>query len=324
MDFSLLKKKIKKRMGLIFRRFYAKGHERLTVMFVPHSQKKIFNFQVSNFTIMFISLLLAGILTVSLFAIKNYSKVRKKEEFLEQENENIITRLKKFRLRVHPLKTSTSDLEKYISALMKKIGALKGKVRTGLPSGGVSIPIPQSVVKKNPGFIYDPLVQKLAKITYISDKLGREVDKIKNHLKHFKRVTSKMPSIWPVFGGGFITSSYGPRRSPFTGVPEFHTGIDITGMPGTPLKATANGKVVLAGYNGGFGIMLQIQHDYGYSTVYAHCRRIVVKRDDYVKKGQVVAYMGRTGASTGYHLHYEVRLNGQHINPRPFMTFDRL
>jgi murein DD-endopeptidase MepM/ murein hydrolase activator NlpD len=95
-------------------------------------------------------------------------------------------------------------------------------------------------------------------------------------------------------------------------------------MPGTPLKAAADGKVVLSGYNGGFGIMLQIKHKYGFSTVYAHCMRSVVQKGDYVKKGQVVAYMGRSGAATGYHVHFEVRLNNHTINPRPFMTFDRL
>ncbi len=324
MDFSLFKKKLKKKLNVFFRRFYSKGHQRLTVMFVPHSQKKIFNFQLSNFTILFILFLLAGVITASVFAIKNYAQVRKKEEFFVQENENIITRLRKFRSRVSPLNSSTTDLKKYISMLLKKIGSLKDEVKTPLPSGGVSIPIPENVLAKNPGFKYDPLIRKLAKITYVSDKLGREVKKIKNHLRHFKKVASKMPSIWPVFGGGFITSVYGPRRSPFTGQPEFHTGIDITGMPGTPLKAVADGKVVISGYNGGFGLMVQIQHSYGYSTVYAHCLRSSVKKDDYVKKGQVIAYMGRSGAATGYHLHFEVRLNNQHVNPRPFMTFDRL
>lgn len=317
-------KRLQKKIGFFFRKGYSKGHSKLTVMFIPHSHRKIFNFQISNFTILFVLLLTTSIITVSVFAIKNYSHVQRKKEIYENENRNIISRLNQFRNKVQPLNMSTKQVKKSIAHLLKRIGALKGKIRANIPAGGVSIPIPDHILHKSPRFNYDPVVRKLATITYLSDKLGAEMAVIKKHLRHFKRITHEIPSIWPVFGGGYITSIYGPRRSPFTGAREFHTGIDIAAMPGTPIKAAADGNVVLSGFHSGFGNMLEIKHKYGYSTVYAHCMRLNFKTGDRVKKGQVIAYIGRTGAATGYHLHFEVRNNLHHINPRPFMTFDQL
>lgn len=324
MEFKIIWKKIATRTRNIMKKLVLIGHDKLTVMFIPHSQRKIFNFQISNFTILFFTFLLSGIILVSVLAIKNYSSVREREEYLEQENVNIVTRLDQFKGKVLPLNVSTEQLKGEIAVLLNRIGALKGKVRADLPAGGVSIPIPDNVVNKNPGFSYDPLIKKLATITYVSAKLGEEIQKIRNHVKHFKKITANMPSVWPVFGGGFITSPYGPRVSPFTGAAEFHTGIDITGMPGTPIKAAADGTVIRSGFNGGYGIMVELKHNYGYSTVYAHCMRATVNPGEEVKKGQIIAYMGRTGAATGYHLHYEVKLGNNNVNPLPFMTFDQL
>jgi murein DD-endopeptidase MepM/ murein hydrolase activator NlpD len=305
MDFKLFGKKIARRLSIFKQNVVNKGHHKLTVMCVPHSHRKIFNFQISNFTVLFAICLLVGVVFVSAVSIKNYSGVRKKEKRLQAD-------------------ITTVALKRRIENLLKQIGALKGKVRDGLPAGGVSIPIPADVLKKNPGFKYDELLVQLAKITYVSDKLGKEVEIIKKHLNHFRRIAKNMPSIWPVFGGGFVTSGYGPRSSPFTGRAEFHTGIDVTSMPGTPIKAAADGVVVQSGYFGGYGFMVEIRHKYGYSSVYAHCMRLNTKVGQTVKRGEVISYMGRTGAATGYHVHFEVKLNGQHVNPKPFMSFDRL
>ena len=126
------------------------------------------------------------------------------------------------------------------------------------------------------------------------------------------------PSIWPT--SGRITSSYGYRLSPFGYGKEFHSGIDIGAPRGTPIYATADGKVEFAGYQGGYGYVVHISHGYGYTTVYAHMSKTAARAGQSVKRGDVIGYVGSSGRSTGPHLHYEVRVNGSTVNPWPYMN----
>ncbi len=126
-----------------------------------------------------------------------------------------------------------------------------------------------------------------------------------------------VPLGFPVFGR--ITSRYGYRLDPFSKRYEFHRGIDIKAPRGTPVRATADGKVIYAGWRYGYGRTVIIRHSYGYKTVYAHLHRIKVKRGKWVKAGDVIGYVGSTGKSTGSHLHYEVRKRGKSLNPYSYL-----
>ena len=122
------------------------------------------------------------------------------------------------------------------------------------------------------------------------------------------------PTGWPT--NGFISSGYGLR---WNGA-EFHQGIDIAAEMGTPIVATADGVVTLAGWNaGGYGNMVDIDHGSGVSTRYGHASAVVVTPGQRVRRGQIIAYVGSTGHSTGPHLHYEVRLSGQPVNPTSYL-----
>ncbi|MCX7779394.1 MAG: M23 family metallopeptidase [Negativicutes bacterium] len=125
------------------------------------------------------------------------------------------------------------------------------------------------------------------------------------------------PSIWPA--SGEVTSRFGWRSSPWGWGSDWHPGIDIANDYGTPIAATAAGEVVFSGWYGGYGQMIRIDHGNGIETVYAHNAENLVRPGQYVKKGDVIAYMGSTGASTGTHLHYEVRVNGTAVNPANFL-----
>ncbi len=125
------------------------------------------------------------------------------------------------------------------------------------------------------------------------------------------------PSIWPV--RGWISSRYGYRVSPFTGRRELHRGLDIVNRIGTPIVATADGRVVFAGYKRGYGKMVVIDHGFGRVTKYGHLSRIEVQRDDEVVRGQRIGRLGSTGRSTGPHLHYEVVVNGKTVNPMDYL-----
>lgn len=123
--------------------------------------------------------------------------------------------------------------------------------------------------------------------------------------------------IKPAAGG--ITSPYGPRRHPVTGIDSFHTGVDYGASYGTPIKASKSGTVTTAGWHTAYGKMIIIDHGSGQSTLYAHSSQLNVSVGQQVSQGQTIALVGSTGYSTGPHLHFEVRINGQHQNPTKYV-----
>jgi murein DD-endopeptidase MepM/ murein hydrolase activator NlpD len=118
---------------------------------------------------------------------------------------------------------------------------------------------------------------------------------------------------------GAITSDYGKRIDPVNGKSALHTGLDFRAKPGDEIYATADGEVQKAFYNGGHGNYVLIDHDNGYSTVFSHMKKFVVRPGDKVRRGQLIGHVGNTGRSTGPHLHYEVLLDGEPIDPEVFM-----
>jgi murein DD-endopeptidase MepM/ murein hydrolase activator NlpD len=120
---------------------------------------------------------------------------------------------------------------------------------------------------------------------------------------------------WPVTGT--ITSPFGWRSNPFGGAPDFHQGLDIAAPTGTTVTAAASGTVIMAQWYGGYGNYISIDHGGGYSTGYGHLSAIYVANGQTVQRGQAIGAVGSTGASTGPHLHFEVRINGKAVDPAP-------
>lgn len=116
-----------------------------------------------------------------------------------------------------------------------------------------------------------------------------------------------------------VTSGFGRRIDPFNGLPAFHSGLDLSGAMGTPIHATAPGRVTYVGTNGGYGRMVEIDHGHGLVTRYAHLSRFLVRRGDRVHYRQVIGLMGATGRATGVHVHYEVLVNGKPRDPTKFI-----
>ena len=131
---------------------------------------------------------------------------------------------------------------------------------------------------------------------------------------------SSVPVRKPVTGEIDVSSPFGVRIDPFLHVPGMHTGIDFRGEYGEPIHATAAGKVTAAGWTGGYGKMVEIDHGNGLSTRYGHLSEIDVVVGDTIRIGQIVGRLGSTGRSTGPHLHYETRINGEAVNPHKFLA----
>lgn len=125
------------------------------------------------------------------------------------------------------------------------------------------------------------------------------------------------PSIWPV--KGWITSGFGPRVSPFTEKPTWHDGLDIGAPPNAPIQAPAQGRVTATGFDPKLGNLLKVDHGFGIETLYGHLAKVLVKEGQRVNRGDVVALVGSSGLSTGPHLHYMVKVNGQALDPTKYI-----
>jgi murein DD-endopeptidase MepM/ murein hydrolase activator NlpD len=150
-----------------------------------------------------------------------------------------------------------------------------------------------------------------------ASKEERSFEEIRQYVEKQRSLLSRTPNTWPV--RGWISSSFGSRLSPFSGSESFHAGIDIAKDAGAPVHATADGKVVFAGWEGGYGKLVVIDHANGISTLYGHNSELKVSVGQRVTRGTVVALMGSTGESTGPHCHYEVRVHGVSVNPMTYL-----
>jgi murein DD-endopeptidase MepM/ murein hydrolase activator NlpD len=141
----------------------------------------------------------------------------------------------------------------------------------------------------------------------------------RSQMERLNRTLALVPYRKPVIGEVEFTSGFGIRIDPFLGRPAMHTGLDFRAATGDPVRATANGKVASAGWAGGYGRMVEIDHGNGLSTRYGHLSEIGVKVGDQIKIGQVIGAVGSTGRSTGPHLHYETRIDGEAVDPQKFL-----
>ena len=159
------------------------------------------------------------------------------------------------------------------------------------------------------------------------DKLTLDIEKHEEYYNNLEAIYLKqsvfkdtLPNASPV-NAPFNSSSYGWRVDPFLGVRAFHEGLDFSADVGQPIKATAAGIVVAAEITPEYGNIVRISHGSGLETRYAHASKLLVKEGDRIKKNQVIALVGNTGRSTGPHLHYEIRMNGESLDPRKYLQF---
>lgn len=159
----------------------------------------------------------------------------------------------------------------------------------------------------------------LASIATIIDDRSDKLGVLDSVLRDTKLERKTLPTTLPVTAG-YYSSNFGYRIDPFSGRSAFHAGIDFIAEPGTPVYSAAGGKVVAAHYHGDYGNVVDVDHDNGLSSRYAHLSSIAVKEGDVVLKGQRIGAVGSTGRSTGPHLHFEVRENGVPLNPARFLA----
>ncbi|HZD90663.1 MAG TPA: M23 family metallopeptidase, partial [Pseudolabrys sp.] len=142
-------------------------------------------------------------------------------------------------------------------------------------------------------------------------------------IKGYQHTLATLPVRKPLPGELEVTSGFGARSDPFLGSPAFHPGLDLRGEIGEPVHATADGTVARAGWDGGYGNMVEIENGHGMVTRFGHLSKILVKDGQKIHSGQVIGLIGSTGRSTGPHLHYETRIDGKAVDPEKFLRAGR-
>ena len=159
---------------------------------------------------------------------------------------------------------------------------------------------------------------------YLKKQINQTIDtvgEIRDYLSEARDLYMATPMGWPV--EGWLSSRYGYRKHPIKKSRKFHSGLDVATRPGKPIRVTADGVVSFSGRSGSNGNLVAVEHGFGYTTYYAHNKKNTVTVGEVVKRGDIVAYVGSTGSSTGPHSHYEVWKNGKAIDPMPFVKGGR-
>jgi murein DD-endopeptidase MepM/ murein hydrolase activator NlpD len=180
----------------------------------------------------------------------------------------------------------------------------------------------------SPAQAQDAYVQALAGITSPEDTFGvlrtilegveSRLLAVRSLVDRRNALAAATPSLWPA--RGWLTSPMGRRQDPVTGQPEFHAGLDIAAEAGQPVYATAEGVVRTTEYRQGYGNLIIVDHGFGLETRYGHLSEFTAKKDERVKRGDIIGRVGATGRATGPHLHYEVLANGRLLNPLQLLT----
>ena len=205
---------------------------------------------------------------------------------------------------------------RFAEKMTKMAQARTLKAESAIRQFGLNPEILARQARNAQGGLFEPFFGKGKK--YVRDPRFLNLAAALGRMDAMERALAAIPTAMPA-ASMMMSSGFGYRSDPFTGGGAMHAGLDFKGPVGTPILAAAKGKVVLAGFNGGYGNTIEIRHANGLVTRYAHLSGLNVRRGQMVDRGVQIGRMGSTGRSTGSHLHFEVRLNGQAINPRKFL-----
>jgi murein DD-endopeptidase MepM/ murein hydrolase activator NlpD len=285
---------------------------RFTLMYIPDSGKKARRMLVSHrllYSVLAVVLLSAALMG---WVVVDYYKL----QFDQQHFNQLLVENSEQRQQLKQLGRDLDGLHREMVVVSDADARMRGSVDpdnedpANLPVaiGGAIDIRPEDMTG---------LQQQINSLRLAIDIRRESQEEVRDLLNDKHSLALATPTGWPT--KGWLTSYFGVRPSPYTGARKMHEGLDIAANTGTLVTATADGIVVKATTESGFGKVVMIDHGYGYRTIFAHNSKILVKSGTRIKRGDKISEVGNTGRSTGSHLHYEVRLNGVPVNPRKFL-----
>jgi murein DD-endopeptidase MepM/ murein hydrolase activator NlpD len=285
------------------------ANEFYTLIVVPHAKAKFRKFQVSVRLTKWVlaafgvlALVLVGILAHYTWIAVEVAEVGR----LRTENLALATKAKAYEENAEQLQAKVLSLQNTVT----KLGMMAG-LEESLPDPAVGGTGGLTRLETTPPSV--DIAETLKGLDQTVGRLTEKSSQLESFYEDQRQLLASTPSIWPV--RGYLSAGFGNRIDPFTGLRDFHPGIDISTPIGTKVIAPADGVVVFCGKKNGYGNALVIDHGYGLVTRYGHLDGFNVRPGQRVRRGDVIAFVGNTGRSTAPHLHYEVWVHDQARNP---------
>jgi murein DD-endopeptidase MepM/ murein hydrolase activator NlpD len=303
-----------------FKLIYRGLNKQWTVVFVPHSEKKVYNLRITVFAFLcFILVLAGGAAAIFRYGVSSASDGR--VVFTDKDS-----RLKETQASLDQLRDETAQLMReakgFESALSGTLSAL-GRDISGYDDNTAGGDLSSFFdIQESPEGVLQEVNDIRRLRGYISNAVT-PITEIGTLLDSQSALLTEIPSIWPIKGGiGHVSFSFGQQENPFTGQYYLHKGIDLsTYRTGDPIVTSADGQVVTIDFDpGGFGNYIIIKHKHGFYTRYGHLLSVRVKTGQRVQQGEVIGYIGNTGLSTGPHLHYEIHIGSDVVDPYKYLN----
>src|SRR6266550_4735285 len=282
-----------------------------TIIFVPHARAKFRKLKVSHKLLFsLLSIVTSSLCLSTFFSVQYFTSLSQTHELSQLRHEN------------KELQTANEQFSKSVESLRGQLHTVEDRTRKLAIYAGISS-LDDSAQQGGVGGLRptelgdNPYRDDVDKMAFRSRRLEGDLSVLEQKLVAQSQLLASTPSIAPV--RGILTDGFGGRSDPFTGESGNHNAIDISSAVGQPVRAPADGVVVKAEWANGYGNVIYISHGYGYSTRYGHLSTFAVQPGAHVKRGDIIGYVGSTGRSTGPHLHYEVRLNNNPVNPLEYI-----
>ena len=311
-------------IGVIAAFFQAIGRtvtRRYTIVLVPHSEKKVYNLHISVLSICCFFLVLAAIFGTFFWYGMSYRTTQDTLVDKDSRLKDTQASLDQIRDEVNQLFREVRNFEPALSSTLSALGAnVSGTGKVSKASAG-DLSFFFDVKESPAGTLRE--VEDLRRLSVFLSSATTPIMEIGTLLNSQSALLTEIPSIWPIRTGiGHISMYFGQNENPFTGQYYIHKGIDIsTFRQGDPIVATADGQVVALGFDqDGFGNNVIIRHKHGFYTRYAHMLSFRVHAGQRVQQGDVIGYIGNTGLSTGPHVHYEIHIGSDVVDPYKYLN----
>ncbi len=319
--------------------------EGLTISIIPHSEGSSLSFTIPRAALFLLIFAIIGYMGFLTYSYRNYLNSYQDSQKVVAHLEDVRVENQKLRQELANLFRETEELQQDLLVLQQQGRKIQELLTEDLQEteeqmahiaslGNILSYQPyefelgglggrNSRLLRDDAFgLIQSMHQELGKMREVIPAQQEDMEILVESVREYSAIQAATPNVWPLAdqGNSYIASGFGSRRDPFTGRQAFHEGVDIAVWYGTPVLATADGVVTYSGWRTGYGYTVDIDHDYGFKTRYAHNGELLVSTGQEVKRGDVIARSGNSGRSTGPHLHYEVHVNGVPQNPLEFIN----
>lgn len=311
-----------KSIGFFFVRVFKIFDSKLTIMIVPHSQSKVINFQTNVFALVLGFVITVGVLTSFFFYNRRSISANMEINSLVEQNRATLASLDELRDENANLFQAAKRFQSSLSQSLSLLGIDQVNKNSQMSASNSDLSALFSSSELVQGSSRE--VADIKELTTYLEGAVKPIEQIGKMLKTQQNLFTEIPSICPVKNPNYhISMAFGPNLHPLQGNWYIHKGLDFsTWRSGDAVLATASGQVVTVGYDNSFGNYIIIKHNHGMYTRYAHLNSCRVKKGQIVDQGETIGTIGNTGISTGPHLHYEVHIGSDVVDPAKYININ--